>query len=206
MRILKIAVLSCIFFAAGTFASTPAPRFVLAKIDKGQVEFEAIGRPSMLKIHGVGVAPEGQFRIENGALRGSASFDLSTLDTGIGLRNRHMKEKYLETEKYPQATLRLENVPLGAHFNETDAATLEKIPFSAKLLLHGVEKSVQGEARIQKKNTSIEVVARFSIKIADFAIPTPGFAGITMADEVNVSVAFSGSAAIETTLETKKEK
>jgi polyisoprenoid-binding protein YceI len=27
--------------------------------------------------------------------------ELSTLDTGIGLRNRHMRENYLETDKYP---------------------------------------------------------------------------------------------------------
>src|SRR6476646_11230357 len=33
---------------------------------------------------------------------GSLSVDLRTLDTGIGLRNEHLREKYLEVDKGPE--------------------------------------------------------------------------------------------------------
>ncbi|MBK9304990.1 MAG: YceI family protein [bacterium] len=32
--------------------------------------------------------------------------DLAALDTGIGLRNRHMRENHLETDRFPQAVFR----------------------------------------------------------------------------------------------------
>ena len=37
---------------------------------------------------------------------------LDTLDTGIALRNKHMKETYLETDKFPEARLEVARAAL----------------------------------------------------------------------------------------------
>jgi polyisoprenoid-binding protein YceI len=50
---------------------------------------------------------EGEGLVGETDLRASEFFfevDLASLDTGIGLRNRHMRENYLETEDYPFAS------------------------------------------------------------------------------------------------------
>lgn len=57
---------------------------------KGQVVFEAVGKPSFLKIKGQGEGPEGEVSVAD-KVTGSFKFKMATLDTGIGLRNDHMK-------------------------------------------------------------------------------------------------------------------
>ena len=57
-------------------------------------------------------APLSEFEGESSNLNGLVDLDknlldfyldLNTLDTGIGLRDRHMRENYLETEEFPFA-------------------------------------------------------------------------------------------------------
>ena len=40
------------------------------------------------------------------SLQVQVEVDLASLDTGISLRNKHMRENHLETEKYPSAVFR----------------------------------------------------------------------------------------------------
>src|SRR5689334_7763540 len=72
---------------------------------KGEVEFRAKGHPNAIKIVRKGSAPHGVLNIEGQKVTGKVSFDLSSLDTGIKLRTRHMREKYLEVERFPEAVL-----------------------------------------------------------------------------------------------------
>lgn len=156
---------------------------------KGAVEFTAIGRPSALKIQGKGTGPQGTLMIEGARAFGHLTFDLDSLDTGIRTRNDHMKLKYLETGKYRQATLFLPKliVPDLIRSRRLNPET-EAVPFAGMLLLHGVKKPVSGFARLEKDGDQMKVSANFGIKIADYGISTPSFAGITLAEEVQISV------------------
>lgn len=172
------------------FAANPlATQLWEVALDQGSgtVEFNAVGRPSALKIHGKGGAPKGLMRIENGILQGSTQFALDTLDTGIPLRNRHMKEKYLETGKFPQAKLTFDPVNLGIQRIE-DLKTEKTVPFVGKLSLHGVEKPVKGIIKVSLNGNTALARTEFGLKISDFQVPTPGFAGITMAEDVGIVV------------------
>jgi polyisoprenoid-binding protein YceI len=100
-----------------------------------------------------------------------------------------MKEKYLETAKFKRATLSLEKLELPKSLS-AEILTFEELPFTGKLNLHGVEKPVTGKAVLKKNGSQIEIVAKFGLKIGDFAIAVPSFAGITVAEEVNVEVQF----------------
>lgn len=154
------------------------------KPSSGRVQFEAVGRPSMMKIKGTGAGPEGPLKIQDGKVSGDLKFALSTLDTKIELRNEHMKEKYLETKKYPEAVLSLKELSLPATWSLTNPVVKES-PFSATLDLHGVKKDITGTFSISG-NTTLE--ARFEIKISDFKIDIPSYLGITVADTVKVQV------------------
>ena len=158
---------------------------------KGVVQFKAIGRPSALKINGNGEGPKGVFTIEDKTLSGNATFTLESLDTGIKLRNEHMKKKYLETDKYPEAKFSFTKVALPENINE-ESAKIDKVSFEGVLTLHGVEKTVNGTSKIERNGSSISVNAEFGIKLSDFGIGIPSFAGITVAETVDVLVEFKG--------------
>src|SRR5438132_1100528 len=76
----------------------------------------------------------------SGTVSGAIVVDLATLQTGIGLRDRHMKEKYLEVNRSDTfTTARLEEIRIERR--EGGSTT-----FHGKLTLHGEQRSVTGTA------------------------------------------------------------
>lgn len=148
------------------------------KPELGTVSFTAKGKPALIKIHGKGQGFQGKIQEENGILNGELKFELKTLKTGIELRDEHLHEKYLQTNKFPQATLKIQK--------------LEKIlpeskrPFEGLLTLHGVEQPVTGEISTSADNKT--VTASFMISLSKFAIDIPSFQGLTVAEEVEVNI------------------
>lgn len=150
--------------------------------EAAEVNFLAVGKPSMLKIHGKANGANAQLKSANGNLSGSAEFLLEKLDTGISLRNEHMKEKYLKVKEFPKATLTLIDAPVAADFEKT-LSSGEK-PFRGKLNLHGIEKEVSGFFSVNQA----KVDAKFDLKLSEFGIELPSYLGITVAELVNVTV------------------
>ncbi len=148
----------------------------------GQVKFLAIGKPSALKVHGTATGPEGDLRLEGTQLKGKVSFQLEKLDTGIALRNEHMKEKYLQVKEHPQAKLTLLDAPVEADFANSLSTSEKK--FRGTLSLHGREKEVNGT--FEAKDGVVK--AKFPITLSDFAIDVPKYLGITIADTVDLDV------------------
>lgn len=177
---------------ATSFAASAAPKtaVVSAKTEitatpaDGKTEFEALGRPSMVKIKGHGEGPDTKLTLDGKNLSGELVFKMETLDTGIGMRNEHMKDKYLEVQKYPTSTLKLKDVVLPEGFSVANPE-LKDFPFKGKLTLHGVEKDVEGKVNVAK---DLKATADFEIKISDFAIAIPSYLGITVADSVKIHV------------------
>lgn len=157
--------------------------------DKGVSKFLAIGNPSAIRIEGKGEGPEGNLEVreegKNLIVAGVLKVQMKTYATGISLRDRHMKDKYLEVEKYQVATLDVKEISLAK-------ADLQKNPettaaFVGTLELHGVQKPVQGEFTLKPTPGGYTVQAKFSLKLSDYSISVPTFAGVTVADHVEVS-------------------
>jgi len=160
-----------------------------------KIEFLAVGRPSAIKIRGksstaqgiLKVIPAGnQFKVE-----GTIKVPLEPLDTGIALRDRHMKEKYLEVKKYPNAELTLTEAKLPSSFNADDFKGT--VPFSGTLDLHGQKRPVSGNADVEKHGSETTVHVEFPLKLSEFGIPTPEFSGIKVAEDVQVFADLSGN-------------
>lgn len=149
------------------------------EIESGKVEFLAIGKPSFLKVKGVGTTPKGSLTLEGDKTSGEFTFDLSSLDTGIALRNEHMKDKYLEVGKYPVATIRFQDVPAKEGAEQTVPAEME---------LHGVKKPITLEATLKPDGEKKLASASFKFKLTDYQIEIPTHLGITIADEVSVTI------------------
>ena len=95
------------------------------------------------------------------------------------MRDRHMKEKYLETAKYPNADLELAPCALGDSETKCDG----------RLTLHGVTKPVSVHVKSSPAGDKRRKIdAGFSVKLSDFGIAIPKFANVTVAEEVEITV------------------
>lgn len=191
-RLPRLAIFLFLLISIPAFAS---PKwFIDLNKGSGQVDFHAIGNPSAIKIHGKGESPKGGLTLENGVMKGIVMFALNSLDTGMKLRNEHMKTKYLETQKYPDAKLEITSLkfaPPAGDFSEVP------VPFQGNLTLHGVTQPITGTAKAEKKGGKINTTANFETKISAYKIPVPSFSGITVADRVQVEVSFSAPVIIK---------
>jgi len=125
------------------------------------------------------------------AFDGSLAVDLRTIDTGIDLRNDHLREKYLEVEKgtgYEQAVL--SQVTVQGFNADTPAG---KGSFTGSLMLHGVKKTVTGPVEIRQAGTGWHVRASFPVNLPDYNIDKPRYLGVGVKDTVQVSVTFTAT-------------
>ena len=129
---------------------------------------------------------------EPGRLQGELTVDLATLDTGIGLRNTHMRDNYLEVgrgEGFSRAVLK--DIVVGGDVTSVNGQT----SFTATLLVHGVERPVRGDVRLVREGDRVRGEARFPVALPDHQIPKPRYLGVGVRDQVEVRVRFQASAA-----------
>lgn len=155
----------------------------------GALKFEATASPGALAIRGNGDSPTGSLDLQEVSgkyeVSGTLKMRVESFTTGIAMRDRHMKEKYLETGKYPEAMLTLTKQSLP----KTGTG-----PFEGELVLHGVKHKVSGQAEIVSANGARTVKANFPVKLTDHGMVIPTFAGISVADSVSVETEFQVSA------------
>lgn len=58
---------------------------------EGRVEFLAIGQPGLLTIEGRGESPTGKILLSPSGPTGVLILDLSSLDSGIAMRDQHLR-------------------------------------------------------------------------------------------------------------------
>jgi polyisoprenoid-binding protein YceI len=119
-------------------------------------------------------------------LRGELTVDLQKLETGIGLRDRHMKTNYLEVEKGQEfAAARLQDIRIERLEGKTS--------FRGVLMLHGERKEIAGVAELKPNGVGYKVDASFKMRMSDFQIPDPTYLGVGVKDEVQVRVRFTAA-------------
>ena len=191
----------CLAWAGGPFHT-------VSKDEKNVVQFTS--EATMEKIIGRTSAVSGsvELNLENLAATTTGSFavELETLDTGLALRNQHMRENHLETKRHPQAVFtlkRLEN-PSKANRSTGDEVTATAV---GDLSLHGITKEYavpltlrylaaggEAEKRLSGgKGNLLYVTANWSIKLDDHQIKRPEFLFLRLSPEqkIDLSVALT---------------
>jgi polyisoprenoid-binding protein YceI len=124
-------------------------------------------------------------------LTGDMAVDLKTLDSGISLRNTHMRENYLEVGKgngFDRAVL--SEITLGGG----DVTTVNgSTTFTAMLQVHGTKKPVSGQAKVTRSGSDVRVEASFPVSLPDFGVAEPRYLGVGVKDQVQVRVKFGGT-------------
>lgn len=116
--------------------------------------------------------------------------DLTSLDTGMSLRNKHMRENHLETDKYPEAVFKLTSllIPGGELADGQKVA----VSVSGTLLLHGVSREISPIAWLTVSGDDLTIEAKFSVSLKDYNITRPEFLVMKLADEQRIEVKLVG--------------
>jgi polyisoprenoid-binding protein YceI len=160
----KFSAIASLLFLSSAFAATDC-KFRVSLSPAGSFVAES----TALEVRGTAKRDGDSVSAENVALK------LDTLKTGIDLRDDHMKKKYFETDKYPEAVL--------TH------ATGKAGKFTGELLLHNVKKPIEGTYVFEGD----EFVGTFKTKVSDFSIPKAKYMGVGVNDEIEVTIRLPAS-------------
>ncbi len=111
--------------------------------------------------------------------------DLNTVDTGIGLRNRHMRDDYLHTDKYP-----------FTNFKGTiaDVKNISQTEFDVRvrgsMFIHGVTRDITLDGKIYKVPNGYQLKSEFEVKLTDYNIKIPKFMFVRINENIKLYVDF----------------
>lgn len=162
----------------------PATQLKTYTVSKSACTFVAIGNPGFLRINGEGGKPTGTWKLEGVATLKEAEIrlPLAGFSTGIDKRDEHMRDKYLQIAKYPDAVFKVDR------FSWNTQQLPEKADLPATLTLHGITKPMTVPVTVKNQGEEIAATSDFTVLLSDFGIEIPSFAGLTMAKEVSVHV------------------
>jgi len=113
---------------------------------------------------------------------------LANLDTGIALRNRHMREKYLEVARFPTADLRVAKADLAIPSSGEHAGNA-----AGQFSLHGVTRPTKVAYRAVRTAHGWHVTGTLHVQMNDHGITIPSYFGVTVQPDVDVQVAFDAA-------------
>ncbi len=154
----------------------------LSGISDPVVTFRAVG-PAGLHIDG----KESQLEVGDDGQKVTLVVPVSGFETGIALRDRHMKEKYLETQKYPTATLSIPRASLRLP-TSSDPVTAD---VGGTLTMHGQTKPVTVHYTAKPSGGKYQVDGGMRVNMNDFGIEVPVYLGISVKPDVNIGAQFT---------------
>ena len=111
--------------------------------------------------------------------------DLASIDTGIGLRNRHMRDNYLETDRYPYATFS------GSFASVEDAGNGSyRVTGEGELGIHGVARDVEIPCTVSPSGRGYRVRCGFEVLLSDHDIEIPKVMFMKLANEIRLELDF----------------
>lgn len=95
--------------------------------------------------------------------------DLTTVSTGVKLRDEHMQEEYLETDKYPYAQFS------GKIIGSFDPASrdTQKVTVKGTFKVHNVSREITVNGKIKISPQKLFVHAAWPVKLGDYNISIP---------------------------------
>ncbi|HKQ69462.1 MAG TPA: YceI family protein [Polyangiaceae bacterium] len=171
---------STVMLAMGVTGSAIAAHASLAKPSDAHVVFT--GSAAGLKFEGktsdLDVAEAGGNVV--------ISVPLKNLQTGVELRDKHMKEKYLEIDKFPSAKLTVARALLK--FPAPGESTSADV--TGTLELHGQAKPVSVHYDLKADGSTFVADGKVRINMQEVGIPVPEYSLIKVKSDVDVAVHF----------------
>jgi polyisoprenoid-binding protein YceI len=179
---MKLAATLCFGLGLALCTSLADASFVARP--NANVSFTAVGPAGM---HIVGTTHDLVVQEDpQGAI--SITVALSGVTTGIGLRDKHMREKYLQVQSYPTAVLKVSRASLKLPKSGEGGA----FDGEGTLTIHGKTKPVSFHYSAKSDGKSAyDVSGSMKIDMNEYGIETPKYLGITVKPAVDLSVSFT---------------
>ncbi|MGD9488356.1 MAG: YceI family protein [Calditrichaceae bacterium] len=183
MKILNIVALMCILSTVAF-----AAEFQVDKSSKNLVKF--ISDAPLEDFEGKTDKIDGYIFWEGDDLTNKSEIyfevDLKSIDTGIGLRNRHMRENYLHTDKYPithyKGMITRAEKTDGENFNVVTEGTI---------FIHGVERKLTASGEIVNTGENgYQIITKFEVKLPDFNIEVPQLMFMKINEVIKLELTF----------------
>jgi len=110
--------------------------------------------------------------------------DLASLDTGIGLRNRHMRDNYLETTRYPYASFKGRVV----RAEQREGGGALHVTAAGEFSVHGVSRDREIDCDVVPSGSSYRTTCAFTVLLSDHDITIPKIMFLKLANEIRVEV------------------
>jgi polyisoprenoid-binding protein YceI len=194
MRKIIIATALATLLVAST---SLAEEFILESGDEGNL-VTFFSKAPMESFEGKTDQISGSINVELANLSASAQIevrvDLSSLDTGMQLRNKHMCENHLETDKFPEAIFRAERL-LKAPIQPLIAGGNAEFLLAGTMSLHGVTRELQVPVSVSCRELDgrlkLDVVTEFEITLSDYEIKRPKFLVLKLNETQRVEIRLS---------------
>lgn len=155
------------------------------KITKtGQITFEA-SVPSFEEVKATNGAVSCVLNTKTGEIASLAL--MKGFRFKVALMEEHFNENYIESNKYPKATLK--GIIKDFNLNNINKNGT-KLELNGKLELHGVSKDISVFVIVKKSGEDIELVSDFDLTPADFNIKIPKIVRQKIAETVHVRTVF----------------
>lgn len=102
------------------------------------------------------------------------------------LMQEHFNENYMESDKFPKATLKGNIFEAEKIDYKKDASY--KVVAKGKLTIHGVTKEVTVPGTLKVSNGKISIDSRFNVRCADYNIKIPKLVMVKIAEEIQVTI------------------
>jgi polyisoprenoid-binding protein YceI len=176
--------------AAALPAAAEPSRWEIVPGDGSRVEFES--RAALESFTGRTKQVSGGCTFDPDRLGGEVvlevAVEMASFDTGIGRRNRHMRDNHLETDRFPRSWLR------GGTIAASSASSLPvggavSVDFVGELELHGVRRPVACTIKLTRPTAdTLAATAEFPVRLADHDIKRPQVLLLKLAEEQRVRV------------------
>jgi polyisoprenoid-binding protein YceI len=113
---------------------------------------------------------------------------LANVSTGVDLRDKHMKDNYLEVAKFPEAKLVIERACLAL-----PEAGEKSGECAGAFTLHGQTKGVTVKYKASVTGKATDVDASFTVNFVDHGVEEPKYMGIKVKPTVDVKAHFTAS-------------
>ena len=110
---------------------------------------------------------------------------LNSLDAGNSMYNLHLKEDYLETDKFPYASYKAK---INSITEISD--TLFEINLLGDFTVHGKSKQIEIIGLAKKIENGFRIMTDFIITITDYKIKIPKLLFVEMDDFIKISLVF----------------
>ena len=183
-------------------ASAPAlaaPRSFAVDQDRHSTnEVSFTSKAAIVKFVGRTAKLEGEAQLDPANVAkasGKVIVDLASLDTGIGLRNEHMRGA-LEVEKFPRAVFSFSGLKVPG--NKLVADKPVRGMATGEMTLHGKARTITVPVELTllpqqdasyRSGDWVHVASQFKLKVTDYGVQLPqGVFGLKVAEEMEIAI------------------